>query len=199
MVKKRVKFLAASKLLKRIQNNTPELLMIFGVFLVVVSTAHQFLYARSLRLNQELVAQLQQQEVVEMQAATPVKVEIPSVNLSLAIEQVAVEADKWKIPQSAAGHVLQSAYPTFAGNIILFGHNKRNIFGPLRWVQPNQTMTLTLQDGRTRTYTITEVFETEPSDLRVVEPSMNETLTLYTCSGFMDSKRWVVKAVPTEK
>ena len=43
-------------------------------------------------------------------------------------------------------------------------------------------------------YEIKEIKEVLPSQTETIAPTKEETLTLYTCSGFSDSKRLIVIA-----
>ena len=43
-------------------------------------------------------------------------------------------------------------------------------------------------------YTVSEIKEVIPSQIEVIAPTPDETLTLYTCSGFGDSMRLIVIA-----
>lgn len=184
------------KIIKKVTQNTPELLMATGVFLVILSSAHQFFIARSLRYNRELIERLNIEEQQKVQAATPVRIEIPHFRVNLPIEQVTVKNEQWVIPDAEVGHVKESAYPGFDGNVILFGHNKRTVFGPLLWMSVGQEIILYTQDGSKQVYTVSDIFETDPRNVEVLAPTETEMLTLYTCSGFFDAKRWVVRAVP---
>jgi LPXTG-site transpeptidase (sortase) family protein len=102
----------------------------------------------------------------------------------------------WSISPTDANHVAYSANPGTPGNIIVFGHNTRNVFGKLRSVRPGTRILVTTGDGILYQYTVvsTDSVPTDKTDL--LKPRAVETLTLYTCTGWMDSERFVVRAVP---
>ena len=47
-------------------------------------------------------------------------------------------------------------------------------------------------------YEVGEITEVSPNKTEVVAPTENEILTLYTCSGFSDSKRLIIVAYRVE-
>jgi len=40
---------------------------------------------------------------------------------------------------------------------------------------------------------VKEIVEVKPDQVEYLLPTSEETLTLYTCSGFMDQKRFIVR------
>lgn len=124
----------------------------------------------------------------------PVKVTIPSVGISLEVKEAVISNGVWQVWDNAANHLASSANPGSEGNIVIYGHNKNRIFGPIRWVSVGQTVELTDEKGTKYLYRIEKVIETSPIDISYVLPKDTETLTLYTCTGIFDSQRFVVVA-----
>ena len=104
--------------------------------------------------------------------------------------------DSWTNNLNQAVYWTGSALPGQGGNIIIYGHNTRNVFGNMLRVAGDEEITITLKNGRKREYQIMEVIEVNPNDTQVLEPRTDETLILYTCSGLFDSRRFVVLAEP---
>ncbi|OGM69990.1 hypothetical protein A2975_05285 [Candidatus Woesebacteria bacterium RIFCSPLOWO2_01_FULL_44_14] len=48
-------------------------------------------------------------------------------------------------------------------------------------------------------YRVEEINEVYPNQTQVIAPTTDERLTLYTCSGFADTKRLIVVAKPALK
>jgi LPXTG-site transpeptidase (sortase) family protein len=128
----------------------------------------------------------------------PVKLSIPSVKLNLDVKEASIKDGVWQIWEDSANHLDSSANPGGGGNIVIYGHNKNRIFGPIRWLTNGQTIELTDENGKKRIYGITKIVETTPNDINYVLPKSKETLTLYTCSGLFDSKRFIVVAILQE-
>lgn len=102
----------------------------------------------------------------------------------------------WLVSSTHASYIGQSALPGTPGNIIIYAHNKPNLFGPLQKLKGSEEITLTTRDGITHRYRVTNISVVKTQDTRLLQPTRTETLTLYTCTGFLDSKRLVVRAEP---
>lgn len=180
---------------QKIQKYTPELMICLGVFALTVSIVHRQLYNRSLRLNAELLAQAQQQQLEETQRqqATPVHLQIGTY-LNIGIESGTVQNNVWSVSPTQATYWSESGLPGFGGNIVIYGHNTRSILGPLRWVPKGEMIVLTTTAGEKVEYQITEIHEVNPNQVEFLQPTDEETVTVYTCSGFLDSKRYIVRA-----
>lgn len=126
----------------------------------------------------------------------PVSINIPSVGLSLDVKEAAIENGVWQTSEVDANHLNQSAYPGDGGNIVIYGHNKNSIFGPIRWLEKGAEIEVTDEKGIKHTYRVIETTEVSPDNIQFVLPKSEEILTLYTCTGLFDSKRFIVVARP---
>lgn len=68
--------------------------------------------------------------------------------------------------------------------------------GNIRALKGNEDITVITEDGVKHIYTIDTIVEVDPSETKYLEPTSEETLTLYTCSGFFDKQRFIVQAKP---
>lgn len=127
----------------------------------------------------------------------PVEVMIPSLNIDLTVEPGNIKEGVWEISPDKATFLSSSAVPG-TGNTVIYGHNKKAILGNLPYVGNNQEIILKTKSGKLLTYKVTKKYWVDPSRVDLVSPSDTEELTLYTCTGFADSKRFVVKALPVE-
>jgi LPXTG-site transpeptidase (sortase) family protein len=169
----------------------PWILILSGVIIILFSTSVYFAYKQnSLKFNSL--------PVPEEQKSTnpPTEIEIPSRKINLSVEQAFVEQNHWQISEKGVSHLSLSASPGQGGNIVMYGHNKKNIFGPLVGLKKGTKIVLTTKDGQKHTYLVADTFEADPNQVEILNPTNSEVLTLYTCTGFADSKRFVVKAVP---
>jgi LPXTG-site transpeptidase (sortase) family protein len=78
------------------------------------------------------------------------------------------------------------------GNMVIYAHNKRRMFGPLRWIKVGETIEISNQSKLVR-YQVTQAFEGKATDISHVTEPINR-LTLYTCSGPLDRNRFFVLA-----
>lgn len=173
----------------------PELLIGLGVIFTLISVTHNLLRLRSLQLDRQIVQSYHSEIVRSDTRPIPTHIYIQWF-VDVAIEPHVYQDDRWTVSDTAGSYLLASAKPGESGNIIVYGHNKRSILGNIRALKGSELITLGLSDGTSRTYKIETITEVSPTDTRLLEPTSREVLTLYTCSGFLDSQRVVVTAVP---
>lgn len=171
----------------------PVILICLGLAMISIWGVHKYLYFRALSLSRSQVAAIIREE--PKTSPLPTHIFIPW-NTDADIESLALGTDGWQISDARVTYLLGSARPGEAGNIILYGHNKREILGNIRALKGGEKITLTTEDGKAHIYFVKSVKEVEPTEVSLLNPTPKETLTMYTCSGFWDSKRFVVTALP---
>jgi sortase A len=117
---------------------------------------------------------------------------IPKVGLSAAI----LEGTEPTTLRRAVGHVFGTPEPGETGNICLAGH-RDTFFRPLKQISPGDEVELRFPGGTSR-YRIAEIETVDPHNLRVLEPTGGNTLTLITCYPFYfigsAPRRFIVRA-----
>ncbi len=172
----------------------PEILIIFGIGMVTVSTVHNIVRFRALSIDKKIVAEYHAAPAV---APLPVPTHIfIKWFVDVDIEKEVYTDNHWTISPDKASYLAQSARPSTDGNMIIYGHNLRTVLGNIRALKGNETIVLTLSDGTTRSYKIVSMQQVDPANTKLLSPTNTETLTLYTCAGFLDSQRFVVVAKP---
>lgn len=126
----------------------------------------------------------------------PVEIAFPRLNITQPIEEAEITHGVWLISPKNASHLATSARPGESGNVVIYGHNKWSIFGPLVKVKPGDRITLTSAEGKTRDYEVKSITTVNPDEVQLVLPTAFEAITVYTCTGFLDSKRLVIRAMP---
>ncbi len=112
------------------------------------------------------------------------------------IKDGTVVGNTWTILEKDAVYVVQSARPGQNGNILIYGHNTRDVLGNIRALKGYEKVRLTLSDGSQKWYQVQKMDQVPPTMVKYLEPSDSEILTLYTCAGFADAERFVVQAIP---
>lgn len=180
-------------ILKQRNIGIEELILLVGVVFFSFWMVHKYLYYRSLTLNR-----VQAQAIIAVQKPAPFPTHIfIRWFIDVDIEPLAFSNGQWAVSDTKATYLIQSARPGEPGNIIIYGHNKREIMGNIRALKGGERITVQTSDGKTRYYIVKTLKEVDPSDISLLAPTKIETLTLYTCSGFWDSKRFIVQAIPT--
>jgi LPXTG-site transpeptidase (sortase) family protein len=177
-----------------LQQNIPMILMVIGIFFMSLSAIHWYLRYQALSLDKELLAQYASYEIAGAEKR-PVQIKIPWF-VDVAISQQILIDNQWTIAEKEASYLANSARLGEAGNIIIYGHNTRQILGNIRALKGNEIITLTSAEGKEYLYQVSEIAEVDPNQTKYLLPTEEEVLTLYTCSGFMDQKRFIVRAKP---
>lgn len=128
----------------------------------------------------------------------PIKLVIPSVKIDLIVKPSKVINGVWEIHEDSAGYGLGSALPGRKGNSVIFAHARKNFFLPLVKINKNDLISVQTKDGRWYSYVVVEKKEVNSTQVEVIAPTNDKTLTLFTCSGFIDSKRLIVVAKEKE-
>ena len=160
-----------------------------GLFLISIFIGWRFYNARILSFKTDNVS-----ASAETQSSNPISISISSIGLTLPVEESAIVDGVWQISYQGASHLDKSADPGEGGNIVIYGHNKNLLFGPIRWLKEGDLIEITDESGTLYSYRVVKTVITTPDDIEYVLPKSEEILTLYTCTGFLDSKRLIVVA-----
>jgi sortase A len=120
------------------------------------------------------------------------EMEVPRLGLKATF----VQGDSPRILRRAVGHIAETALPGEPGNVVLSGH-RDTFFRPLRNIRQGDVITLKTFDGDFQ-YQVEFTAVVPPSDVQVLQPSSERTLTLVTCFPFYyvgpAPNRFVVRA-----
>lgn len=126
---------------------------------------------------------------------SPVKIIIPKVNIDLPVTESKIVNGYWELSENTASHGEGSANPGEKGNIVVFAHAREGLFYNLKDVKKDDVIYLFTKD-KWRTYKVRDITSVFPNQTEVIKSTSTETLTLYTCTGFYDEKRLIIKALP---
>lgn len=120
------------------------------------------------------------------------RLEVPSLGLMATV----LEGSGDRVLDRAAGHIEQTALPGSRGNVGIAGH-RDTIFRPLQHARAGQLLRLTTAD-RVLLYAISSTAIVEPTEVDVLAPTEEPSLTLVTCYPFRyfgsAPKRFIVHA-----
>ncbi len=170
----------------------PTILIVIGGMMLMLWGTHRFLYNRSLELSQSLISTYAQKPA---SAAVPLRITVGE-RINVPIVEAGRVNGVWGISDTSANHVHQSAQPGQQGNIVIYGHNLNTIFGYLVDAKVGTLVKIYTTDGKAYQYKISDIHVVSPSQTDLLKPTEVETLTLYTCTGLLDSLRFVARAVP---
>ena len=166
---------------------------IVGIILIVFGEGFLYWERRILSFSTNPYANINNVLISELQ---PKRIYIKNVDINLSIEEGKIVDGVWQISSTTATHLINSDVPGRTGNVVIYGHNLWNIFGKLENIQKGDVVDIFTVNGRKYEYKVSDILRVDPSDIEVVNPTNYSVLTIYTCTGFLDSKRLVVKAMP---
>lgn len=126
----------------------------------------------------------------------PSEINIDRLSLNLIISPGIIKDNKWTLYDDRVSW-LSTSGDLNQGNIILYAHNKPNLFGDLTDLEIGDEIII-VGSGKKQLYAVKEKRKVLPTDVDAVISNKNE-LTLYTCNGSFDEKRLIVKAEPIAK
>lgn len=129
----------------------------------------------------------------------PVRVKINDLKIDLPIIPSKIIKNQWETTGKGVSWLSTSPIPGTTGNSILYGHNWTSLLGNLVNAHTGQLITVYYQDGTQKSFEIEALAAVNPDDIHILDPSQDERITLYTCTGLMDSKRFVVVAKSTNR
>jgi sortase A len=114
----------------------------------------------------------------------------------IGLETIVVQGESARILHRAVGHLAETAMPGEAGNVALAGH-RDGFFRPLKDIRVGDAISLNTLDGEF-VYRVESTEVVWPSDVQVLQPTRENTLTLVTCYPFYyvgsAPKRFIVRA-----
>ncbi|OGK15516.1 hypothetical protein A2774_04470 [Candidatus Roizmanbacteria bacterium RIFCSPHIGHO2_01_FULL_39_12c] len=164
-----------------------------GVICIVFALVLLWQRNNPARLN---FAKAPQVENSKVQGFRPVRITIPDAEIELPIYPAKVEKNKWESTTQGVSWFAASAIPGERGNSILYGHNWTNLLGNLAKVKVNQSIKIKFEDNKEKEFKVEKIAVVSPRDVRILNPTDDRRLTLYTCIGLFDGKRLVVIASP---
>lgn len=130
--------------------------------------------------------------------SAPVRIRVPGKSIDTGVKPASVKAGGWETDFGAANYLISSSRLTGSGNVIIYGHNTPGVFGNLLSLMQGDTIVVSDGASREYRYMVIGTAVTEPGDMQLIDRSSTPVLTLYTCIGFLDAQRFVVRALPLD-
>lgn len=164
--------------------------LVVGLTLISIFLVWRYHNLRILSFNTTIVDQTKSANI------KPIYIKSYPIGIDVKIEDTSITNGIWTIKPNSANYLVTSAGIGDNGNIIIYGHNKNNILGPIRWMKTGDIIEITGSDNKIYKYKVEKTDTIDPNNLSYITPTDKEILTIYTCTGFLDSKRFIVRAYP---
>jgi len=118
------------------------------------------------------------------------RLEIPSIGLDTEVVRAplisVVGGVTWQVPSFVASHAERTGGAGSPGNAVLFGHvtstSLGNVFEQLHRARPGDSVEV-YSDSFKFEYQVVETRVVSRTDLSVIEPTSEATISLITCTG----------------
>jgi LPXTG-site transpeptidase (sortase) family protein len=168
-------------------------LAIFGIILIIFGEGYLYYSRRILSFTTNPYKnQLQQRNL----NVFPRRLIIKSIGIDLGVDEGTIVDGVWAISPNKITHLINSSVPGENSNIVLYGHNTRSILGNLSVIKNDDQIEIITRDNKIYKYKVYKIQWVNQTNVSVVEPTSYPELTIYTCTGFLDQYRLVVKASP---
>jgi LPXTG-site transpeptidase (sortase) family protein len=132
--------------------------------------------------------------VVSNTKVLPVRITIHSVHIDLPISPAAITHGTWPTTNDGASYLVSSPVPGEKGNSIIYAHDFASLFGNLPSVHKGDVIEIQLANKSIKKFVIQNTSVVSPDNTKVLSSSTDARVTLYTCTGWFDSKRFVAVA-----
>jgi LPXTG-site transpeptidase (sortase) family protein len=125
----------------------------------------------------------------------PKRIIIKSKHIDVPVLPARVTNNIWETTPNGASYLTSSPIPGASGNSIVYAHNWASLFGNLPSVKRGDIVEIEYMDGSRKTFTIAYTSIVSPNESKVLSQTNDKRVTLYTCTGFLDTKRFVAVAI----
>lgn len=129
-----------------------------------------------------------------VKSPTPVRIIIPDLKIDLPIYPAKIVRGEWELTAKGANYLISSPVPGDAGNSVIYAHNWTRLFGPLLDAKAGERVVIEYADKSKKIFVIQKLFEVPYNQMSVLAQTKDRRITLYTCTGFLDSKRLIAVA-----
>lgn len=125
--------------------------------------------------------------------SVPTRIVLKDIGIDLPVISTEVKNNVWPETISGVSFMSNSVVPGETGNSIFWGHNFPRLLGNLDQAQPGQTISVYFTTGK-KDFVIAKKAIISATDTSILDATSGAQLTLYTCTGFLDSQRLALVA-----
>lgn len=133
-------------------------------------------------------------EVAENNSNLPTRIVIRDLGIDLPVFPAKREGEKWETINNGASYLVSSPIPGEVGNSIIYAHDWTSLFGPLLNVRDGDEIEVEYADKTSKIFVVKYTSVVPYDKSSILSATEDRRITLYTCTGFLDSQRFVVVA-----
>lgn len=159
------------------------LMIAVGAFILVASSTVYFYK------NYQSPQVLAQSDYSDPNSTSPVKIVISDIDISVPVKA----APNYQFSDNEAIFI-NSTQAIGEGNSVIYAHNWDKLFGKLKKVKIDDSITIYLANGKQANYKVSQIHTVPADTINILKATSDSRLTLFTCTGFFDKDRLVVVA-----
>lgn len=174
-------------------NILPKILIILGSFLILFGgyLVTERYSPKKLEFKNLQIAKSNSSEI------TPVRIIIPTLKIDNGIYPAEIDNGNWESTTKGVSYLSSTPVPGESGNSVLYGHNWPSLLGNLTKIKPGEKIEIVMNTGEKKKFTVEFTSIVDPDQTHILSQTTDTRITLYTCIGFLDSKRFVATAILT--
>ena len=124
----------------------------------------------------------------------PRAVSFSRLDLDVEVVPNRIVDGEWQVAEFKANYLIGSGVVGKPGNVVIYAHKRPKLFGNLNKIGPGDTV-ITKTSEVVAEYMVVDSRIVKADAIDVLAGSTLKELTLYTCNGWKDEDRLVVKAL----
>lgn len=173
---------------KRANNIFAKLLIALGLFIFLLgfSTHTQLFYKQ--------IFSFKEKPQIEVSFQAPIRLTIPSLKLDVGVEMGGIADKEWILSDENALYLPSSGKLGEGFNTIIYAHNKPALFGRLSEVKQDDIIVIKDRTGKEYRYKVYKREKIRASEVNKLYSKDQNIITLFTCDGWADQYRFLVRA-----
>lgn len=125
----------------------------------------------------------------------PMSITLNGLTNEIPIKTGHFDKGEWELSKNEALYLESSGLPGKKGNIVIYGHNSKQVFSTLFDQKVGGIISLKSDKGEVFFYRVEQIQNVFPTDVSILsQQTEDQKLTLFTCTGLFDSMRLVITA-----
>ncbi len=172
------------------KQSLPTFLLWFGIIIFILGT--------TLKFAPQLFPHSQPYPPLKTDYSAPKKLTIPTLKIDTAVSEGGIVDGNWVLTDDSALFLPTSGRLGEGFNTIIYAHKREGLFLNLKNILAGDQIWLEDQTGKSFMYKVFWKEEINPTDVAKLKSDIPDSLTLFTCDGWFDEARLLVRAKKTQ-
>lgn len=170
------------------ENKIPRYLILLGILILILGI---FIH---LGTNSRYFFSQREKQVSQVFGSDPKNLTIPSLGMDVSVSQGGIKDGEWILSDKEASYLPTSGELGEGFNTIIYAHNTLKLFNPLKYAELGEVIVVKDTKGKEYRFVIFSKEDIDPSNLQKLYTKEKNVLTLFTCDGWFDQSRLIIRA-----